>query len=88
MVIDTTGHRSVLRHFSLSTTIFVQTPSTDELRKQIECRGENSEDEIFERIETSFKEMEETRYYDYAVMNEDIKQCADKIAKIIRRNVK
>ena len=88
LVIDATGRRRVLRHFSLSTTIFVQTPSTDELRKRIECRGENSEDEILERIETSFKEIEETRYYDYVVMNEDVKQCADEIAKIIRRNVK
>lgn len=88
LVIDTSGRRSVLRHFPLSTTIFVQTPSTDELRKRIEERGENSEDEILERIETATKEMEETIYYDYVVMNEDIKKCAGEISEIIRENVK
>ena len=88
LVIDVSGRRSVLRHFPLSTTIFIQSPSTDELRKRIEERGENSEDEILERIEIALKEMEETRYYDYVVMNEDVKQCADEISKIIRENVK
>lgn len=87
LVIDTTGRRSVLRHFPLSTTIFIQTPSTDDLRKRIENRAENSEDEIIERIETATKEMEETIYYDYVVMNEDVKKCADEISKIIRQNV-
>jgi guanylate kinase len=86
LVIDVSGRRSVLRHFPLSTTIFIQSPSTDELRKRIEERGENSEDEILERIEIALKEMEETRYYDYVVMNEDVKQCADEISKIIREN--
>lgn len=88
LVIDVNGRRSVLRHFPLSTTIFIQAPTTEELRKRIEIRGENTEDEILERIETAFKEMEETRYYDYVVMNEDAKQCADEISKIIRQNVK
>lgn len=32
--------------------------------------------------------MEETIYYDYVVMNEDVKKCADEISKIIRENVK
>ena len=88
LVIDVNGRRSVLRHFPFSTTIFIQSPSTDELRKRIEERGENSEDEILERIEIALKEMEETRYYDYVVMNEDVKQCANEISKIIRENVK
>ena len=88
LVIDTSGRRSVLRHFPLSTTIFIQTPSTVELRKRIENRGENSEDEILERIETATKEMEETIYYDYVVMNEDVKKCAGEISEIIRENVK
>mgnify|MGYP003416157659 CR=1 FL=1 len=48
----------------------------------------NSKDEILGRIEIALKEMEETRYYDYVVMNEDVKQCADEISKIIRENVK
>ena len=88
LVIDVNGRRSVLRHFPLSTTIFIQAPTTEELRKRIEIRGENTEDEILERIETAFKEMEETQYYDYVVMNEDAKQCAGEISKIIIQNVK
>lgn len=84
LIIDVGGRRSVLRHFPLSTTIFIQAPSADELRKRIELRGENSTDETEERLKTATKEMDETRYYDYVVMNEDKKKCADEIVGIIR----
>lgn len=81
LVIDVGGRRSVLRHFPLSTTIFIQALSTDELRKRIEHRGENSEDEILERIETAVKEMEEARYYDYVIVNDDFSDCVKKYLK-------
>lgn len=87
LVIDTTGRRSVLRHFPLSTTIFIQAPSDDELRNRIENRGENSVEEIEERMERAAKEMEETRYYDYVVTNNDAKDCAKQIKEIINHNV-
>lgn len=86
LVIDTTGRRSVLRHFPLSTTIFIQPPSVDELKKRIENRGENSAEEIEERMESAVKEMEEKRYYDYVVTNNDVKDCAKQIEDIINRN--
>lgn len=87
LVIDTTGRRSVLRHFPLSTTIFIQAPGADELRKRIENRGENSVEEIDERMEKAAKEMEEKRSYDYVVTNNDAKDCAKQINEIINRNV-
>ncbi len=87
LVVDTTGRRSVLRHFPLSTTIFIQAPFADELRKRIENRSENSVEEIDERMERAAKEMEEKRYYDYVVTNNDAKDCAKQIKEIINRNV-
>ena len=87
LVIDTTGRRSVLRHFPLSTTIFIQPPSADELRKRIENRGENSAKEIEERMERAIKEMEEVKYYDYVFVNDDVQKCAKQIKEIINRNV-
>lgn len=86
LVIDTTGRRSVLRHFPLSTTIFIQAPSVDELRKRIESRGENTEEEIDERIRIATKEMEEAKYYDFVLINDDIEKCIEQIKKIINEN--
>lgn len=85
LVIDVSGRRSVLRHFPLSTTIFIKAPSVEELRKRIELRGENSTDEIEERMEIALKEMEERKYYEYIIMNKDVKQCADEITQIIKK---
>lgn len=87
LVIDTTGRRSVLRHFPLSTTIFIQAPSSDELRKRIEIRGENSAEEVEERMERAIKEMEEVKYYDYVLVNDDLQECAKQIKEIINHNV-
>ncbi len=87
LVIDTTGRRSVLRHYPLSTTIFIQAPSADELRKRIENRGENSAEEIEERMEKTPKEMEEVKYYDYVLVNDDLQECAKQIKEIINHNV-
>lgn len=87
LVIDTTGRRSVLRHFPLSTTIFIQPPSVDELKKRIENRGENSVEEVEERMERAIKEMEEVKYYDYVLVNDDLQECAKQIKEIINRKV-
>ncbi len=87
LVIDTTGRRSVLRHFPLTTTIFIQAPSVDELRKRIELRGENTEEEIEERIKIAVKEMEEAKYYDYVLVNDDVEKCMKQIKDIIDKNM-
>ncbi len=87
LVIDTTGRRSVLRHFPLSTTIFIQAPSSDELRKRIEIRGENSAEEVEERMERAIKEMEEVKYYNYVLVNDDLQECAKQIKEIINRKM-
>lgn len=88
LVIDTTGRRSVLRHFPLSTTIFIQAPSKDELRNRIENRGENSLEEIEEHMERAIKEMEEAKYYDYVLVNEDLQECVKQVKEIIEQNIK
>lgn len=87
LVVDTTSRRSVLRHFPLSTTIFIQPPSVDELKKRIENRGENSVEEVEERMERAVNEMEEVKYYDYVFVNDDLQECAKQIKEIINRNV-
>ena len=85
LVIDTNGRRKVLAHFPLSTTIFIQAPSTEELRKRIEDRGENTEDEIEERIKIATEEMKEARYYERIVVNDDIGKCVRETKNIITR---
>lgn len=87
LVIDTTGRRSVLRHYPLSTTIFIQAPSADELRKRIENRGENSAEEIGEHMERTIKKMEEVKYYDYVLVTDNVQECAKQIKEIINRNM-
>ncbi len=87
LVIDTNGRRKVLAHFPLSTTVFIQTPSTEELRKRIEDRGENTEDEIEERIKIATEEMKEAKYYEHIVVNDSVENCVREIKDIISRSI-
>ena len=87
LVIDTNGRRKVLAHFPLSTTVFIQTPSTEELRKRIEDRGENTEDEIEERIKIATEEMKEAKYYEHIVVNDNVENCVREIKDIISRSI-
>lgn len=87
LVIETNGRRSVLRHFPLSTTFFIQALSVDELRKRIELRGENSEEEIEGRTKIALEEMEEAKYYDYVLINDDVEKCVRQIKDIINENM-
>lgn len=84
LVIDVSGRRCVLRHFPLSTSIFIQAPSIEELTTRIESRGENTEDDISERIEIAIDEMDEAKYYDYVVLNDNKDECISEIIKIIK----
>lgn len=85
LVIDTGGRRSALRHFPLSTSIFIQAPTSDELEKRIRERGANTETEIRERINKSYKELEDAKYYDYIVCNENVRQCVGAVKDIIEK---
>lgn len=87
LVIDTNGRRKVLAHFPLSTTIFIQTPSNEELRKRIEDRGENTEDEIEERIKIATEEMKEAKYFEHIVVNDNVEKCVREIKDIISRSI-
>lgn len=63
--------------------IFVQPPSLQALEQRLRGRGDTSQEQIALRMERAKWEMEQSKFYDYVVINEQVDACADQILHII-----
>ena len=82
VVIDVQGARTVKAQYPDAATVFIVPPSLKELKKRILGRNDNTQD-IEIRLETAKKEMQELDRYDYALLNDDLKEAVEKMAGII-----
>lgn len=63
--------------------IFIMPPSVQALEQRLRDRGDTSAEQIRLRMERAGWEMEQSRYYDYVVINDQVDACADQILHII-----
>lgn len=66
-----------------ATLIFIAPPSLEELERRLRGRGDTSEEQIKLRTERVAWEMEQSKRYDYIVINDEVQTCVDKILTII-----
>ena len=81
--IDVQGGMKVKEAFPNAVFIFIMPPSFEELKKRIEGRGTESEQDICKRLRNAYGELEYINNYDYIVVNDDLKDAADKIKCIL-----
>lgn len=65
--------------------IFIAPPSMEEVERRLRSRGDTPEDQILVRLERAQWEMEQSKKYNYIVINDRVDTCADEILKIIAR---
>ena len=65
--------------------IFIAPPSLEELERRLRSRGDTPEDQICLRLDRANWEMEQSKKYNYTVINDRVDACADEILKIIAR---
>ena len=63
--------------------IFIAPPSLEELENRLRGRGDTSEEQIRLRQARVAWEMEQSKQYDYIVINDQIDLCVEKILQII-----
>jgi len=83
LIVDTNGMKNIKQKYPSSTSIFLQPPSMEELKIRIEKRGENSPEEIENRLNTAIDEVKQSRFYDYVIKNDEVHKTAERIVKII-----
>ena len=65
--------------------IFIAPPSYEELERRLRSRCDTPEDQIKVRLERARWEMEQSKKYDYIVINDQVEACADEILRIIEK---
>ena len=85
--IDPNGAFNVRASRPDAVLIFIAPPSLEELERRLRSRGDTGEEQIRVRLARVQWEMEQSKQYDYVVINDRVEACADEIVKIITEKV-
>lgn len=81
--IEPNGAFNVRKSCADAVLIFIAPPSLEELEHRLRSRGDTSEEQIKVRQARVAWEMEQSKQYDYVVINDRVETCADEILNII-----
>ena len=81
--IEPMGAKQVKQAAPDAVLIFIIPPSRQELERRLRSRGDTSEEQMQLRLERAAWEMDQRAWYDYVVVNDDARRCADEILTII-----
>ncbi len=81
--IEPNGAFNVRKEKDDAVLIFIAPPSLEELERRLRGRGDTSEEQIAIRQARVAWEMEQSKQYDYVVVNDAVERCAARILEII-----
>lgn len=81
--IEVQGAEKVMDHRSDVVSIFITTPSFEELERRLRGRGTEPEEVIQGRMKTSQYELSRAFRYQYIVLNDEVEKAVDRITTII-----
>ncbi len=90
--VDVQGARRLRQLLPEALQIFVMPPSMPVLRKRLEERGVNTDEDMANRLEAAAREVAQSEEFDYCVVNEEdhlddaVRQVSDIFEKESRRN--
>jgi guanylate kinase len=82
--IDWQGYQQLKQSNMDVVGIFILPPSKKELINRLRTRGRDTKDEMKKRMSLVQDEISHFPEYDYAVINEDLNECVEKITNIIK----
>ena len=81
--LDIQGARLIKQAYNDCVRIFISPPSIDELSNRLDQRGTETEEIKALRLAQTKRELEEARFYDYFIVNNNIEEAAKKVVDII-----
>lgn len=81
--IDVQGARQIREKYTSGVFCFVVPSSFEDLRKRLTDRGSEGDLEIDKRLSVAREEMEEMKYYDYIINNDDLDRAVRSLKDII-----
>lgn len=84
--IDVDGAKIIKEKYPNAILIFIMPPSIEILKKRLTDRNTETIEKINERINKAKYEINNSKYYDYIVVNEDINKTVLEIENILEQN--
>jgi len=81
--IDVQGALQIKSKFPEGIFIFIAPPSLEDLKKRLQRRKTETEEELEKRLEDALEEIGYIKNYDYLVVNEDLEVAVKKVESII-----
>lgn len=85
--IEPQGALNVKKQFPEAVLMFVTPPSMAELKKRLEERGRETEEQIAERIGAAKWELEQADKYNYIFINDDLDECVKEVAEFLHKKM-
>lgn len=83
--IDVQGHDAVQNRLGdITTSVFITTPTLEELKKRLHNRSTDSEEVIAGRIEMAKREVQRISEYDFLVVNDNLEEAAEILVSIAK----
>ncbi len=83
--IDVQGHDAVQSRLGdITTSVFITTPTLEELKKRLNNRSTDSSEVIAGRIEMAKREVQRISEYDFLVVNDNLEEAAEILVSIAK----
>lgn len=83
--IDIQGHRNIKESYpELTTSVFITTPTQQELRERLVLRGTDDKETIDLRVMHAYTEMKHIKEFDFVIVNRDLKESEKLLLSIAR----
>ncbi|MEA3314383.1 MAG: guanylate kinase [Campylobacterota bacterium] len=83
--IDVQGFEQVIKDLKdITTTVFITTPSLDELKQRLKNRDTDTQDVIDKRINNAIEEINYIDKYDYFIVNDDLDLASNQLISIAK----
>jgi guanylate kinase len=86
--IDVQGFEQVIKTMkTITTTVFITTPSLNELEKRLYSRDTDSQEVIEKRLSNAKTEIEYIDKYDYFIVNDDLQIASDQLISVAKSSL-
>ena len=80
--IEVEGAGNIRKSFPDAVSVFIVPPSVEELENRLRGRGTETEETLKKRLAIAQEELKRACEYDYAVVNDFVPDCADRVCAV------
>ncbi len=81
--LDVSGAAQVRAQIQEAVTVFILPPSYEVLERRLRGRGKDDEPTIRRRLAAAGREIDAFVHYDYAIVNDDLDSCVERLKSIV-----